>query len=151
MSPSYRSTTSVSVHSLPLFPPASIGHYLTSSILSVEENPPTYHLAEQPHCHQSAPILLWGEIGSAPSILPLFTLSTPSSPYTFHAPLSLLPWHILFHPLYLCLTLTLLSPLFFLFSFTVDHNIKQITLCTAFQPLIKKHYVGKHSARHLET
>lgn len=48
---------SACVHSLPLSLSASIGHYLTFSILSIEENPPTSPPAEQPHCHQSTPIL----------------------------------------------------------------------------------------------
>ncbi len=48
----------MSILSLSLSPSASIGHYLTSSILSIEENPPTSPPAEQPHCHQSASILL---------------------------------------------------------------------------------------------
>lgn len=73
---SHPSSTSVSVcpFFLSLSLSASISHYLTSSILSIEENPPTSPPAAQPHCHQSAPILLQGRLVSSPSFLSLFTV-----------------------------------------------------------------------------
>lgn len=80
---------SAHVHSLFLYlRSASISHYLPSSILFIEECPPTSPPAEQPHCHQSASSLLQGVGGGGGvgicilfslhflSIQPLHILST---------------------------------------------------------------------------
>lgn len=69
---------SAHVHSLFLYlRSASISHYLPSSLLFIEECPPTSPPAEQPHCHQSAPIVSSrGRLVSAPSSLSLFTVSS---------------------------------------------------------------------------
>lgn len=82
---------------------ASMRHYLPSSILFIEESPPTSPPAELPHYHQSASSLLWREIGVCSYL-----------PFSLHClihPLSLHLWHHLCS-FFLCFCLSRWSPVF---------------------------------------
>lgn len=135
---------SAHVHSLFLYlRSASISHYLPSSLLFIEECPPTSPPAEQPHCHQSAPIVSSrGDWYLHPPPF-LSSLSPPSSLYTFSPPLSLHLWHTLFSFLPSTFCLTFWPPVFkSIYFFSSD--LKQMVYALLYTFLIKIHYVSKH-------
>lgn len=120
---------------------ASISQYLPSSILFIEESPPTSPPAEQPHYHQSASSLpLGGDWYQHPRLF-LASLSSPTSVYTLSPPLSLFLWHpllsFLFSTLSYLLTLSLTQFIIVFFFFL---RPQASGLCSVLQIMIKIHY-----------